>query len=123
MVADLNALLGQASALSEAPYAALAWQAIQEKPSSVAFKTASGGAVAAQTVRVEADSSASPSESAAGMAARRKVVLFGIKGHATLTDTDFEAGYRFVLDGAEYRIVDVNDRLLGERQATAEKNG
>lgn len=123
MSVDFNALLSQGSALAEAPYAAIAWRTILDKPTSVTFKNAAGTILAAQTVRVENDSTATPAESAAGVAPRRKVVLFGIKGHSTLPMTDFQSGYRFNLDGAEYRIVGVNDRLLGERQATCEKNG
>lgn len=116
------AWLGQGDAISAAERAALAWRRIQAKPSSVAFKSPAGATLTAQTVRIESDSSASPAESAAGLAPRRKVVLFGIRQHATLADTDMKEGYRFVLGSDEYRIMDVID-TIGERQAICEANG
>ena len=87
--------------------AADAWQRINEKPLSVTFRTAAGATVAAQTVRVESDNSATPGESAAGSAPKRKVIVFGVRDHADVADTDIKEGYRFVWAGDEYRCVDV----------------
>lgn len=109
-------------AIAEAPRAANAWRRIQDKPSSVAFKKPDGTTLAAQTMRVEYDNRASLAQSEAGAAPNRKLILFGIKGHATLADTDMEEGYRFVFDNDEYRITDVLP-TIGERQATCEQNG
>lgn len=101
--------------------AALAYSRILDKPTSVVFKT-STTALAAQTLRVESDNSATPRESAAGNAPRRKVIVYGIRGHATLADNDIKEGYRFVLDGDELRCV---DRILtiGEVQGIFESIG
>lgn len=127
MAINLSAWLGTASALTstptdtEASRAALAWRRIQDKPTSVAFRT-STGTLAAQTVRLESDSNASPSESAAGAAPRRRVVIFGIRNHATLANTNMAEGYRFVHLNDEYRVNDII-LTLGEIQGIAEAVG
>lgn len=101
---------------------ALAWKRINDKPTSVAFKPTSGATLAAQTVRIESDSAASAAESAAGAAPRRKVVIFGVRNHATVADTIVAEGYRFVLNNDEYRVIDLI-LTLGEVQAICEATG
>jgi hypothetical protein len=88
----------------------------------VAFKNAAGTTLAAQTVRVEVDNTASPAESAAGVAPRRRVIVYGVRNHPTLTDTDIREGYRFVLDNDVLRCVDVII-TLGEIQGIFESVG
>jgi hypothetical protein len=122
MSVNMAAWLGVGEAIPSAERAALAWARIQDKPTSVTFKTPAGATLAAQTVRVESDSGASPAESAAGLAPRRKVTLFGIRGHATLADTVVAEGYRFVLSGDEYRVMDLI-LTIGEIQAVGEATG
>lgn len=102
--------------------AALAWRRINDKSSSIAFRTPTGTTLAAQTLRVESDNRASMSESAAGAAPTRKVIVFGIRNHATLADSDIKEGYRCVISNDEYRCVDVID-TLGERQGVFEATG
>lgn len=85
---------------------------------SVVFKTAAGVALAAQEVRVELDDRSSLDFSAAGAAPRMAAVVYGIRQHATLADTDMKEGYRFVLGNDEYRITDIID-TQGERQGVA----
>lgn len=87
--------------------AADAWRRIQEKPTDVCFRDASGNTLHAQTVRIESDNSATPAESAAGVAPRRKVVVYGVRGHEYCADTDIKEGYRFIYAGDEYRCVDI----------------
>jgi hypothetical protein len=87
--------------------AAEAWWRINEKPQSVVFRSAAGATIAAQTVRVEVDDRASDSISAAGAAPKMKAIVYGIRSHATLTDTDIKEGYRFVYAGDEYRCIDI----------------
>lgn len=128
MTVNISSWLGTVSALTATPTAtepqraALAWRRINDKPSSLAFKNTAGTVIAAQTVRVESDSTASPAESAAGAAPRRKVIVFGIKGHSTLADTDMKEGYRCVIGNDEYRCTDIID-TLGERQGVFEATG
>lgn len=87
----------------------------EEPPTSVAFKNAAGTILAAQTVRVEWDNRATMVSSAAGAAAKMTLIVHGIRNHATLPTTDIKEGYRFVLNGDEYRCSEVID-TLGERQ-------
>lgn len=122
MAVDIGAWLstgGGGPAGQAATRAALAWRRIQDKPTSVAFRTPSGSTLSAQSVRVENESSASPTMSAAGKSAARRVVVFGIKGHATEADTDVAEGYRFILGGDEYRVQSIV-LTIGEVQAFAE---
>lgn len=114
-----SAWLGDAAAIPQADRAALAWNRIQDKKTDVAFKNAAGTTLAVQSVRLEYDDSVSQSESAAGAANKRKLVIFGIKGHTTLSDTDIKKGYRFVLNNQEYRVESVIF-TIGEVQAIAE---
>ena len=99
--------------------AALAARRIADKPTSVAFRTPSGSTLSAQSVRVENDSTASPTMSTAGKSAARRVVVFGIRGHATESDTDVAEGYRFILAGDEFRVQAIV-LTLGEVQAMCE---
>lgn len=122
MTVNFSNWLGAGQAISVTERAALAWRRIQDKPTTVVFRTAAGATLGAQTVRVESDSNASPAESAAGMAPRRKAVIFGIRGHATLPDTDIAEGYRFILGADEYRVMDLI-LTLGEVQGLAEATG
>ena len=128
MSLSLSSWFGIASALAptptatEAQRAALAWKRIQDKPTSVTFKNTAGTVLAAQTVRIESDSLARPATSEAGMTATRRVVVFGIRNHATLTNTDIKEGYTFILDNDEYRCVDTI-LTLGEIQGIFEAAG
>jgi hypothetical protein len=125
MSVSFSSWLGASSSLDTSPAndaterAALAWRRIQHKPSSVAFRTNAGATIAAQTVRVEYDNVASPSTGNAGNAGRRGMVVFGIRGHATLADTDIKDGYRFSLGNDEFRCTAVID-TIGERQGLFE---
>lgn len=88
----------------------------KEQPvTSIAFKNGAGTVLAAQTVRVEWDNRASIVSSTAGAAGKMNLVVYGIRQHPTLATTDIKEGYRFVLNGDEYRCSEVID-TLGERQ-------
>lgn len=102
--------------------AAMAWRRIQDKPSSIAFRTPAGVVLAAQTVRIESDDRAMLVESDAGAAPRREVIIFGVRDHPEETDTDMAEGYSFVWNGDEYRVRDII-LTMGEIQAVAEANG
>lgn len=109
---DFTAYLSDTEAISSENRAVLAWRRIQDRPTAVTFKRVG----AAQTVRIEWDSGASEPRSAAGEAALRTGVLFGIRNHPTEDDTNVRGGDRFVLHSQEYEVVDV---ILppGEKQA------
>jgi hypothetical protein len=94
-----------------------------DKPSVVAFKKPSGDVLANQTVRVEADDRANQMMGPDGMTGpKRYYVVFGVVNHDTITDTDMQEGYRFILDNDEYRITDVIV-TLGSIQGNAEATG
>lgn len=116
---DFGAWLADGAAISETARAALAWRRIKDRPSSVAFKPPSGSVLDAQTVRVEHLSGAGEPTSAAGAGAVRRCIIFGVRNHATVDDTDIAAGYRFVSGADEYRVIDVIT-TPGEVQALAE---
>jgi len=97
--------------------AADAWQRINDKPASIVL-VRNGTALAAQTVRVEYDRGASEMGDA-GQSSNRGVVVFGVRGHAALSDTDIQRGDRFVYEGAQFRVVDVV-YTTGEVQAMCE---
>lgn len=102
--------------------AALAWRRINDKPTSVVFKTPAGATLSAQTVRIEPDNQADMAASEAGMGQVRKIVIFGVRDHATVTDTDIDDGYRFNYQGDEYRCVGILT-TIGEIQGYFEATG
>lgn len=125
---NLSAWLSDAGDLAATPTAteeqraALAWRRINDKPTEVAFRTPAGTTLSAQTVRIEPDSSAGMATSEAGAGQVRKAVVFGVRNHATIADTVMDDGYRFVLDGDEYRCVGIL-KTLGEIQGYFEATG
>jgi hypothetical protein len=125
MAIDIGSWLssgGGGPAAQEATRAALAYKRILDKKTDVAFRTPSGTILAAQPVRIESDSSASATMSTAGKSAARRVVVFGIRNHSSVANTDIQVGYRFVLNAEELRCVDVI-LTLGELQAIFEATG
>lgn len=102
--------------------AALAWRRINDKPTSVVFKNAAGATLATQTVRLEYDDGVSGAESVAGNVPVRKLVIFGVKDHATVADTVIGEGYRFNYLNDAYRVVDII-YTIGEVQGIAEATG
>jgi hypothetical protein len=102
--------------ISNAARAERIWAKIQRKPSSVVFtkpatndgagNVTPAATLAAQTVRATSDNRASLVAGLAGAAPQRHLVVFGIKDHATLADTDINEGYTFTYDGDTYRVVD-----------------
>lgn len=119
---NMNLWLSDKDTIKAVSRAASAWKRINDKPSSVAFKDTTGTVLAAQTVRIEYDNSVSQSEAASGRTAVRKVNIFGVWGHDSITDTDMKEGYRFILNNDQYRIVDII-LTIGEIQAIAEAVG
>lgn len=103
---------------NDAAMAVINWDIILQDSVSVRFNTGSS-ILNPQTVRLESDGRANPVLSAAGIAPKRGLVIFGIRNHPTVTDTDIQEGYYFNYLGDQYTIRDV---ILaeGEIQALAE---
>lgn len=110
---------GTPEAIDTAQRAAAAWFRINRSP--VTLTVERGGVVlAAQTVRVEFSTTAPQEPSGAtGWGAQQQVVIFGVRGHAAVADTDLKRDDRFSLDGLYYRVVAVITPP-GEVQAHAE---
>lgn len=114
---DLNTILSAGTAGIAADRAALAWRRISEKPTSITIKRGTT-TLSAQTVRVESSGS-SVRVGTAGAVAVRDVVVFGVKSHAVVTDTNIRRNDRFVYGGEEYQVKDIV-LTLGEVQARCE---
>lgn len=95
-----------------------AWQRIQDAPVSLIIRRG-GTSLAAQTVRVELDAGALD-VTGAGAASKRGAIIFGVRGHASVANTDLAIGDRFLLDGKTYEIRDVLS-VAWEMQANAER--
>ena len=110
---DLAAILGERGVFAGLPtaqagiYASVAWATILDKPSDVVFITPLGLTLPSQKVRLESANRATVQQSASGMGPLRELVIFGVRGHATVADTDMQEGYIFVYDKDEYTCVDV----------------
>ena len=99
--------------------AEIEWSRIQDKPVSVAFLRY-GTRLAAQTVRIEWDDTATNANSELGSATMRRGYIFGLKSHPTLPDLDVDEWDTFVLETHEYTVVSVNNLLIGQKQALFE---
>lgn len=122
-MSDFNLWLSDTEPITEPERAALAYSRILAKPTVVTFLKPSGATLAAQTVRVEPDDKATDMMGGDGMTGpMRYCVIFGVVNHDTITDTDMQEGYRFILDNDEYRITDVIV-TLGSIQGNAESAG
>jgi hypothetical protein len=104
-----------------------AWGRIDEQPTTITIRrgTASGGSLTldAQTVRIEFGDSARED-----LVVRRglniapgvqRAVVFGVRNHPTVSDTDIQRGDRFVIDATEFEVIAVI-RAPGEAQALCE---
>ena len=92
MGVDFSLWLSDTAAIPASGRAAAAWARINDKPTSVTFRKPDGTDLDAQTVRLEYDSRVSESESPAGQTPVRKLIIFGVKDHDTVTDTDIGEG-------------------------------
>jgi len=100
---------------------------IGEKPTSVVFNVPTPGNpkgvnIAAQTVRLEFDNRSAVISSTAGAAPRMNLIIYGIRGHPTLPDTNMKEGYRFSVGGDGYTVTDIILQL-GEVQGIAVATG
>jgi|GEM_PF-2320589 len=118
-MANITAWLVGNNAPSASERAVLAWRRIQDKPTSITIKRDSI-TLPAQTVRIEySESERLVMGEANGASAVRDVVVFGIKTHPTLANTDLKYGDMFAFDGAIFRVV-MTISTIGEIQAKAE---
>ena len=96
-----------------------AWKRIQHKASSITLKR---GAMllAPQLMRVESNSTASEIKGVGGgTSSAVQVILFGVRGHPEVADSDVRREDVFALNGTRYRVVHVIEPT-GELQAVCE---
>lgn len=103
-------------------FAAEAWHKINIFPTVVVFMTGLGAVLPAQTVRLESANSSYYTESTAGTAPVKQLIIYGIRSHAVLPDTDMKEGYTFVYLDDEYRCIDII-LTAGEVQGIWEATG
>jgi len=117
----LDAWRGRRHTSDAASRAAAAWERIQDQAREIVILRGDLD-LPPQTVRLEvAQTVIGEVSGGAGLAATQTVVVMGVADHPTVPDLDIRRGDRFVIDGAEYRVVDVN-RYPGEVQAMTERS-
>ena len=107
---------------AESAQSILAYQRINDNPTSVSFRKPNGTTLDPQTVRIESYNTARETSSVATTGPARRVIIYGIRNHPTLTDTNIAEGYRFVHTNDEYRVIDTM-LAPGEIQGIAEAVG
>jgi hypothetical protein len=107
--------------MSAAYRAKRAWMRINDKPTEITIARDADD-LEAQTVRVELSSSANDVNGEHAAPGVQKCVVFGIKDHATLPDTDIQVGDRFEVDDVEYVVISIIN-TIGEIQAIGEATG
>lgn len=117
---DLNAWLATVgNSPNNTQRAVDAWKRINDKPVSITVIRQST-TLPAQTVRIEySESERVITGEANGMSAVRDVVVFGVKNHPTVTNTDLKYGDRFAYDGQIFKVMFVMS-TTGEIQANCE---
>lgn len=115
---DFNLYMRDMTAIDAVARAVGAWNRIQRDPVSVVV-VREGTALDAQTVRIEADNIARPVASDAGRTGNIRRVVYGVRGHPAVADTDLLRGDRFVTGGVLYEIVQII-LVPGEVQGIAE---
>ncbi len=117
---DINAWLASGNTAPNTTQRAVdAWKRISDKPTSITVNR-NGTALPAQTVRIEySESERVVTGEANGMSAVRDVVVFGVKNHPSITDTNLQYGDLFAYDGQIFKVVFVMS-TTGEIQANAE---
>lgn len=84
-----------------------AWRRILRKPDEVALRRGTA-TLTAQVVRVTYDNVRNTgANEAGGQATERRVVIFGVRGHPTVADTDIRVGDRFARGATVYQVQDV----------------
>jgi hypothetical protein len=105
--------------IDESQRAVDAWLRIQRNPTVVTL-IRNNHPLVDQTVRVEMENTANADTPDGGVSgSRRSAVLFGVRGHPTVADTDVQRGDLFALNGARFRVVSIA-MFPGEVQARAE---
>lgn len=113
---------GGVGLLSASQRAALAWRRIQDRPTEITIRRGSGSAqtiLESQVVRLEWDNTATEAEGINTTEARQKVVVFGVRGHDTVEDTDIERSDQFSINGVRYMVFSIMTPP-GEVQAVCE---
>lgn len=121
---DISVITGQGQPIEAADRATDAWAHILEKPTSIVLVRGKNTTLAAQTVRIEFTSTTRGTEvdgEGGGQSANQSVVIFGVRDHPTIPDTNIERDDRFSDNGIFYRVSDVV-RTIGQIQANADAN-
>lgn len=84
--------------------AALAWSRIQDSPTKLILRRGKT-MLAIQTVRLEYDNKATEKIGMVATPERQTGILFGIRGHDVLPDTDVKRGDRFVWQNADFELL------------------
>ena len=106
----------------DAARASAAWQRIQDQPTAITIRRA-GAALDPQTVRIEfSDAAREDMDVRRGLNVTpgvQRVVVFGVRDHPLLADTDIQRADRFVVGITEYEVIGVIT-AAGEVQAVGE---
>lgn len=110
---DFAAWLGKRASVSRVGRSEAAWARIQDKPTSIVLVRRVGStsvSTPAQTVRLEPYTTRTGGEvaGAAGQSGDQDVIVFGVRGHGTVTNTDIRRDDRFTYEGKQYRVVSIN---------------
>jgi len=119
-MANINAWLNTSNTSPNTTQRAVdAWNRIGDKPVSITV-IRGDTTLPIQTVRIEySESERVVTGEASGMSAVRNVIVFGVKNHPSVANTNLQYGDMFSYDGQIFKIVFVMS-TIGEIQANAE---
>lgn len=118
---NINNIIGNSDfAIDETRRAVAAWRKIQDKPESIIIFRGQATTLTAQTMRIELiRGSGKEIEGKFGETFVRMALVFGVKGHPTVSDTDIQRGDSFNYNDTVYQVIDVVE-YPGEVVATVD---
>jgi hypothetical protein len=97
------------------------WVWILRNASSIVVQRGTATTLAAQTVRIESLTSVNEPANESGRAAGRRITVFGVVGHPTVTDTNLLRDDRFSYNATpagrlNYKVIHVDKTQIGQVQ-------
>lgn len=115
---DINAFLGTGQATNARERAAAAWRRISEKYTDVVLYRREAP-MESQRVRIEYSETIRERAGGAGKSSVRDVIVFGVRGHSAVPDTNIQRDDWFAYEGTRFRVIDLV-LTVGEVQARCE---
>ena len=120
MSINFNEWMGDRGRIDLTARSTYAWERIEDNPTSITI-VRNDTPLAAQVVRIEITNQRGTNQvvGAVGISGKQVAIIFGVRGHPVVADTNIRHDDRFAVDGVQYRVISVAKKP-GELHAVAE---